>query len=312
MGLNSETMRKKIIFIIAGCFTTLVFFSACEKPVNIDLPYDGNKIVINSLIMRDSFIYARLTNSTPARGSNGYNTGFPIPAGAKIDLYENDVFKETLVRRNIYGKDYFVSVSKATEGKKYTLKASATGLDNAEGSDIIPHKPSFSGVEFRQISTGNNEKARIVINIDDPAGEKNYYRLRLYAADTNTSPAGPRFFIDKQDYQYFKVDNLASSSDFDIFGDYEYSQLYFTDDKFDGRNVSLTVDISYFSPSQQYIAPELVHLSKDSYHYLQSRENQFNNEGNPFTEAVVVYNNINGGYGIVGGMADSIKVVRKQ
>ena len=61
-----------------------------------------------------------------------------------------------------------------------------------------------------------------------------------------------------------------------------------------------------------YIAPELVHLSKDSYRYLQSRENQFNNEDNPFTEAVVVYNNIKGGYGIVGGMADSITVIRKQ
>jgi len=293
---------------MSSCFIALLFFTACEKPINIDLPYEGNKIVINSLIIRDSLIYARLTNSSQLSNSSF----FPVPAGAKIDLYENDLFKETLVRRNIYGKDYFVSLSKSAEGKKYTLKASATGLDNAEGSDVIPPKPSFTEVEFKQTSTGNNQRAKLVITINDPAGEKNYYRLRLYGADTNTSPIGSRFIIDKQDYQYFKVDNLASNSDFDIFGDYDYSQIYFTDDKFDGRNVSLTVNVEYFSSADLYIAPELVHLSRDSYRYLQSRENQFNNEGNPFTEAVVVYNNINGGYGIVGGMADSIKVVRKQ
>jgi hypothetical protein len=306
MDLNSKTMQKNIF--ITTCSIALLFFSACEKPVNIDLPYEGNKIVINSLMMKDSFMYARLTNSSQLSSSSI----FPVPAGAKIDLYENDVFKETLTRRNIWGKDYFVSVSKAIEGKKYTLKASAAGLDNAEGSDLIPHKPYFDGIEFKQTNSGSDQKAKLVININDPAGEKNYYRLRFYAADSNTSVTGPRFFINKQYYQYFKVDNLSSSSDFDVFGDYEYSQLYFTDDKFDGRNVSLTVNISYFSSSQQYIAPELVHLSRDSYRYLQSRENQFNNEGNPFTEAVVVYNNISGGYGIVGGMADSIKIVRKQ
>ena len=285
-----------------------MFFPSCEKEVKIDLPYEGNKIVINSFILKDSLIYARLTNSSQFASSNN----FPVPAGAKVDLYENDVLKETMTRRNIYGREYFVSVSKAISGKKYTLKASATGLDNAEGSDTIPQKPSFTPNEFKQTNTGNDEKAKLIINITDPAGEKNYYRLRLYGADTNRSSTGPRFIINKYDFHYFKVDNLASNNNFDIFGDYDYWQIYFTDDKFDGRNVSLTVNLNYFPSSTMYIAPELVHLSRDSYRYLQSRDNQFNNEDNPFTEAVVVYNNIRGGYGIVGGMADSITVARKQ
>ena len=308
MGSNFNIMRKKISYIIVCCLSSLLFFLSCEKEVKIDLPYEGDKIVVNSFIMKDSLIYARLTNSSQISNRNY----FPVPAGAKIDLYENDVFKETTTVKNIYGREYFVSSSKAIAGKKYTLKATATGLDNAEGSDTIPQKASFAPVEFKQTTSGNNEKAKLVITINDPAGQKNYYRLRLYGADTNRSATGPRFIIDKYDFYYFKVDNLASNNDFDIFGDYDYRQIYFTDDKFDGRNVSLTVNLNYFPSSISYIAPELVHLSRDSYRYLQSRDNQFNNEDNPFTEAVVVYNNIKGGYGIVGGMADSITVVRKQ
>ena len=301
-------MRMKITYTIIGCISSLFFFLSCEKEVKIDLPYEGNKIVVNSFIMKDSLVYARLTNSSQLASSNN----FPIPSGAKIDLYENDVFKETLTKKNIYGREYFASVSKAIGGKKYALKASATGLDNAEGSDTIPQKASFTPVEFKQTNTGNEEKAKLVININDPAGQKNYYRLRLYGADTNRQSTGPRLIVNKHYYHYFKVDNLASNNNFDIFGDYEYWQIYFTDDEFDGRNVSLTVNLGYFSSSMMYIAPELVHLSRDSYRYLQSRDNQFNNEDNPFTEAVVVYNNIRGGYGIVGGMADSITVARKQ
>jgi len=301
-------MTKRIVYIISSCISSLFFFPSCEKTVNIDLPYEGNKIVVNSFMMKDSLIYARLTNSSQLASRNN----FPIPAGAKIDLYEDDVFKETMTRRNIYNSEYFISMSKAISGKKYTLKASATGLDNAEGSDTIPQKPSFTPVEFKQANTGNDEKAKLVININDPAGQKNYYRLRLYRADTNTQSTGPRFRVDKQYYHYFKVDNLTNNNDFDIFGDFEYWQIYFTDDEFDGRNVSLTVNLNYFPSAIMYIAPELVHLSRDSYRYLQSRDNQFNNVDNPFTEAVVVYNNIKGGYGIVGGMADSITVVRKQ
>ena len=301
-------MKIKINYIFLSCIIAILFAS-CEKEVNIDLPYEGDKIVLNSFMMKDSLIYVRLTNSTQLANTSS----FPIPAGARVDLYENDVIKETLVRRFIFGKEYFVSASKAAGGKKYTMKASATGLDNAEGTDTIPTKPSFVPVEFKETPGSSNHQARLVINLNDPPGEKNYYRLRLYSVDTNLSSVGPRLLVDKDNFIYFKVDNIASNYDFDIFGgDIDYWQIYFPDDKFDGRNVSLTINISNFFTNVQYLAPELVHLTRDSYRYLQSSGNQFDNEGNPFTEAVVVYNNIKGGYGIVGGMADSIAIIRKQ
>lgn len=288
-------------------FTLLISFGSCEKDINIDLPYEGNKIVLNALMLRDSTIYVRLTSSSELNSGNN----FPVPAGARVDLYENDIFKETLSRRIINGREFFASSFPSQLGKKYTCKASATGMDAAEGADVIPAKPSFYGEEFKEVTVNGSRTYRLKIRVIDPPGTGNYYRLRLYEADTNTSAQGPRVIINKNQFFSFTINNFSDGSTSDLFGDNFYRQLYFTDETFDGREISLTVDVSYYGGST-YIAPELVQLTRDAYRYLQSRETQRNNDGNPFSEAVVVYNNVKGGYGIVGGMADSLTAVRLQ
>jgi Domain of unknown function (DUF4249) len=302
MKLKITAINRLLLLIVSA-----IALGSCERDVAIDLPYEGNKIVMNALIMRDSLVYARVTNSSELNT----NSSFQTPAGAAISLYENDVLKETMQRKMINGYEYFVSSFRSQEGKKYTLKATASGLDAAEGSDRIPAKPSFGVEEYKEVTVNGTVEYRVTIRINDPAGEKNYYRLRLYGADTNLSATGPRVLVRKYDRQYFDVDNLASNAAFDVFGDNEYREVFFTDDRFDGRDVSLTLNLSYNNGST-YLAPELVQLTRDAYRYLQSRDNQVTNEGNPFTEAVVVYTNIAGGYGIVGGMADSVAVVRKR
>ncbi|MBI5856215.1 MAG: DUF4249 domain-containing protein [Sphingobacteriales bacterium] len=302
-------MKKNNLYkLAAALLSVIVLLTACEKEVKINLPYEGNKIVLNSLIFSDSLIYARVTNSSEL--SNTRN--FPVPAGAKIDLYENDVFRQTMGTINIYGNSWFVSSFRSVRGRKYTLKASATGLADAEGSDIIPAKPSLRGESYRIINSNGSEKAKVVIRINDPVGEKNYYRLRVYAADTNYISTGPRILVDKSGTEYFRVDKLVSNAAFDIFGDNEYRQIYFTDDQFNGNEISLTIELGYYPSSHLYIAPELTAITRDAYRYLQSRENYSINDGNPFTEAIITYNNISGGYGIVGGLSDSLVLIRKQ
>jgi hypothetical protein len=258
--------------------------------------------------MKDSLIYARVTSSSALTNNN---PGFPIPAGAKIDLYENNVLKETMTRKTIYSTEYFVSSFKSIAGKKYTLKASATGLTNAEGFDIIPVKPSFEKTEFKEVLSNNTVTGRLVLKIKDPASVKNYYRFRVYYADTNIAATGPRVLINKQGYYYFSTNNFTSNDVFGLLGDTESRQLLFSDDQFDGKDVTLTINLSVYSGIPTYIAPELVNLSAETYKYLKSKDNQQINDGNPFTEAVIVYNNIIGGYGIVGGMADSTAIFRK-
>jgi Domain of unknown function (DUF4249) len=300
------TLKNKIFISLLS----LLFLTACEKQIKIDLPYEGDKLVLNALIMNDSLVYARITSSSEIRNIINY----PTPPGAKADLYENDLLKETLSIKNIGGTDYFVSTLRAQQGKKYTIKVTATGLAAAEGSAIIPGVANFIPADFRLVNNNNSSQAKVTIKITDAPGVKNYYRLRLYDADTNRVATGPRYLINKNFQFYFRVDNLVSNTAFDILSDNSYGQVVFSDDKFDGKEVSLTVNIeSYFnSGTDDYLATELTSLSEDAYRYIQSRNNQLDNDGNPFVEPVVVYNNIKGGYGIAGGMAMGMRVIKQQ
>ncbi len=48
----------------------MVAATACEKVVEMDVPYDGDRIVVNSFIQPDSAVYIRVTRSQ-ASGRNG-------------------------------------------------------------------------------------------------------------------------------------------------------------------------------------------------------------------------------------------------
>ena len=158
-------MRKLFSILIVTIFIFL--FSACEKAVKIDIPYDGDKIVINSIITRDSLIYARVTNSSRL----GSWTSYLESPGASVALYEDDVFRETMGKIEIAERSYLVSSFPAVDGKKYTLKATADNLEPAEGSDIIPAKPFFNADKFKQIPGNTNYAVRLVLKI-----KENIYR----------------------------------------------------------------------------------------------------------------------------------------
>ncbi len=51
---------KKIVYLLA-----IAALPACEKAANIPVAYEGDRIVVNSLVQEDSVVYLRLTRSQP-------------------------------------------------------------------------------------------------------------------------------------------------------------------------------------------------------------------------------------------------------
>lgn len=306
---------KNEFYILCMFFISMVL-SSCEKSVNIKLPFDGHKMVLNSIITNDSLVYAHITRNEPNESNVNF---FYELENCKVDLYENDVFKETLALKMINGKKYYVSDHKAKSANKYTIKAALTNeslvkdLPNVEGSDVIPVKPSFEPLEFWQsASTQNNQnRHKLTLKLKDPGGIKNYYRLRVFSANYNNSTR--RYTINKNNEQYFTIDNFKDqNSIFGAFDEDGYGVNYFTDETFDGQEITLTLTLNRLYNNQGFIAPELVSMSRSAYLYFDSKKKQSDNEDNPFTEAVVVYNNIQNGYGIVGGIADSLAVIKRR
>lgn len=275
----------------------MCFFS-CNKDLTIALPYDENKIVLNSLIAKDSIIYARLTAPAQANTFSDINSG-------QVFLYKNGVFLEKLTPTYFNFNLYYISVSKALEGYTYTLKATAPGRDAAEGTDIIPGKPFYTALSFKKI----NSKHKVQIQIKDNPYQTNFYRLRIFGATENDMN---QIEIDKSWPQYFTVDNVDLSG-LGIFSTVEDEVSYFSDEKFNGENIDLNISLDNYDEDNTHIALELEGLTKASFQYLKSKyQSSINVSNNPFSENVIIYNNIKGGYGIVGGVAERIIAIKKQ
>lgn len=291
--------KTQFLFVIIS----LLLFS-CEQDINIDLPYSGDKIVLNAILTSDSIIHARITKSAPT--TNNVKSYTELQQ-CKADLYENDVLAETLKETVIGGKRYYISTNKIKSNAKYSIRVSYAGLTSVQGEDVVPLKPSFEPVKYWSYS---NSDSKLSIKLKDPAGQKNYYSLQVFASKYDQNWHTYSVYNSLYD---ISIDNFAN--DGGLFGELEgdiENVIYFNDDTFDGQEITLSVTV-YNSNWGGYdaAAPQLSSLSRSAYLYFDSKRKQDNTEENPFAEAVVVYNNIENGFGIVGGVADSLANIRR-
>lgn len=289
----------------------LLACTSCERNVKIDLPYPGDKIVLNTFITSDSVLEVHLTKSATSQSNS---TVFQELAGCKAELYENDIYKETLVEKTVNnGRKYYGSVLKAKSSQRYTLKVTYPGYTGVEGSDEVPKKARFQPIEFwKEANPPDSLRPyRLDLDLDDPAGERNFYRLRILMASYNASTK--RYSVNRNSEIPFIINNLKTNTGFMGFEDNGLDRIvYFTDETFDGNKIRLNLTLRYSSSERIYLAPEVTTLSKAAFMYLETKQKQLDNTDNPFVEAVVVFNNIKGGYGIVGALADSIAVIKRR
>jgi hypothetical protein len=285
-------MKNIYIILLAA-----IGFTSCQKDVDVVIPYEGTKLVLNSLFRSDSIIYAQVSLSQ--RLANTFNA--TTPSGASVQLFENGVSQGNMSTINVYGRTYFVSTIKAKPNFVYTMVANANGYTSVTGTDTVPSKPVIQVTSVtRSTSTGsgnNNDKVRVQLQ-DDPNIE-NFYLVKVYQADTNRTAVGPRYQVDNSFPLYFSIDGISNGDPGGVFGPPGDNEQYIDDATFNGRNVTLNLNVeSNFGNT--YAVVEVISLTKSTYRYLKSVNQQGNAQGDPFAEATVVYNNIKNGYGIVG------------
>jgi hypothetical protein len=297
---------KTYQFIIAACIT--IFLHSCEKTVNVDIPYEGDKIVLNAFMRQDSFIYAQVSKTVKL----SQNNNFVVPSGAVVQLYNNGVFVENMLSQNINNRTFFKSTAAANANGIYTVKALATGLTPVEGTDTMPTKANSTGLSYTVVNgTNNTNEARLKVKLNDPNNIKNYYLIRVFSADTNTASTGPRYLIDNYKVG-FSIDIIAPDRSTAIFGgDDIYTEALFTDEQFNGKEITINIKANGYGYGN-YKAIEVLALSRTAYRYIASINSQFDNQGNPFAEATIVYNNISNGFGIVAGTAANVHILKKQ
>lgn len=274
-------------------FLLVLTITGCEKFIDISIPEESNKPVLNLLMNKDSMMIARVSFSARLNGSQS----IPEARNAVVNLFENGTFKETLTPYVNTGLTYYRANTIAKAGANYRVTAAIPGFAEVSGADQIPDTVETG--EMRMVLAQVNSwqtKATITVQLHDDPAVRNYYRVRLYQIYewVDGSGNGGR----RKSQQYFETEE----ADLSLFDDKIRGEFYTTDALFNGRSPRFIFRADIYNDFQNMIV-EITSLTYDSYNYLNSSFLAWEKNEDGLSEKVIVYNNIVNGLGIVGGVA---------
>ena len=322
------TMKPHPFILLA--IILLAALEACETVVDIDLPPEPTRLVVNSFITPDYDVSVRVSKSKSVLDSSPSGS-FTYVEGAQITLFEDGTDVARLAPEDEYGG--YTTSFRPRAGHRYAVQVVAEGLEAVEASsDIVP------AVAIRELTADSiftesgyncvdddcspyySKDYRFQLRLTDPGDRDDFYEIVGYTTVLDSFPTAEtengETIFEKTTYQYpidFTTDDPAvENPEFSVDGDSFYgSSLLFTDEIFAGRSytINFTTNHSYGSDLTKVVI-ELRTLSRDRYEYLRSRHLQDYHAGNPFSEVVPVYTNIENGFGIFAGYStDSVVVV---
>jgi hypothetical protein len=298
--------------ITAAILITAIVIISCTKNVEVKIPYDGDKLVLNSLFTADSNLYAKLYVSKKVTASNN----FVSPATAVLTLFENNINIGNFSVIDIYGVKYYKSPITAKAGRSYKITAASPNYTTVEATDTVPFATQVQIQSLGVITATNNNTSgfdrKLKFRLKDDAFNENFYMVKVFLADTNRTAAGPRYtFPNGTSYGFqcevegFNTDPLNTISNF---GD---NEVFISDETFNGKDITLTLNFAHYGGNFSHFALEVTSISKTTYRYLKSVKLQQNTTGDPLAEVSLVYNNVINGYGIVGAANKKLVFVKK-
>jgi|GEM_PF-370142 len=295
-------MRKLLYLLLV-----LSLVSCLKK----EIPFEGKDakslLVLSSTFSTDSLMKVYLSPTKSVVGKD-VKIDLLTDRQASVDVYDGDNVESLIYDAD---KKAFVGLKKATEGKKYTIKAIADGLDDVEASVFVPTVVEITNVSiFENYRSDSYEDRRFRFSFKDPEA-KNYYKVSLFSTykEVNVSKFQTVEFTSKDDVFKGKSDGIGDS-----FED-EYSNRFgvFTDDFIGGKDYTIELNLASYNLStyaddfKLYVS--LQSISEDYYLFLKSYELQLEAGDSPFSEPVQIWSNVEGGAGIAAAYSASTKEV---
>lgn len=321
-----ERMKGTMRFIFAAIAATVVL--SCEKDISFVGQYDGEKIVMFALAEPGHPLVVKLESSDfilnkeeeSMRGTISDGSVWGKVGDREIGFVKNDTI------RGRYDSSYVPS-----EGETIEISASRKGYATVNACTTVPEAPHFR-IESCRADTPEDEESwyrvHVKLTIDDPAGLRNFYSLRMYSVnkvdyDGEIRTVTQRLFLMSDNVLFYNSTPGLELIEGVVDGSSEVPD-YFDDGIFDGTSYTFEVvfeeypsvpsymlwDYDYSSDadpelkSRTYVA-ELSAVSPELYRYSMSVAdyNMYDNGiGYIFGEPVSIFNNIEGGIGCFGAM----------
>lgn len=296
---------KKLVWIFCAALTS------CELIIDVDVPYDGDKIVINGLQRTTNRWTVDVSHSLYVL-DNDFRYGFPTQPADVTIFDESDGSSIKLVADTL---GLYIHNSYPQEGHKYRIVAKSNGLPDVEAVMVVPRSIKMKDVKWDSSDVNQNgnqyySNVRVDITFDDPAEEKNYYAIRLAQHFTVTyqRPIDPAPRTDSITQYYDAViDDPAISTEDD-------GKRRFSDETFNGTTYTAPIEIGFYgSPGYKVyrVDLELITISEEYFRYEESRELYNEVDGDPFAQPVQIYTNITNGFGVFAGTSTDLRTYKR-
>jgi len=298
----------RLIYIISIVW---FFITGCESDLQLKLNEGGGKLVLYAFPTADSILSVHLSKSINQssvdyfeRIYDGYITIYKN--GTRVDSFTWP-YKETWQQRpaiSIKSNDYIKIVGGNTEGLL------------VEGETTLPETiPINKIIKLDTISTKDGGYILYNINFSDPKDIENYYQL-IISSETRDSTNKK---IESQQINYIKTDDVfyIRNQEGSLLGGIDFLGT-FSDYLITSENYNLKIGIPEIylekpdEKQKRIIRFNLMSLSEDYYKYIRSRVVAEYNYDLPLVDPIKPHTNINGGLGLVGGIAiasDSIIII---
>ena len=282
----------------------LLLFSGCETIIDIDIPEDEPRLVLNGFINPDSTLSISLFQSMGI-----LETGeFRAVEAANVTVYDKDGVR--IADLTDSGSGRYMSAFIPEVGQEYRIEASKSNFATVESSDMIP-SDSAEVISINLNLTesgfegGGSGEYDIDFTIRDYAGT-DFYEVQVFERSV--------YEFDGQRYENFG--NRFLESEDPVFDEFNSSGLglLFGDALFDEGELKITVSTYLNLGNNCDEVPECLSeesflivrkVSESYFRYNRTLRLQQDLEGNPFAEPVSVFNNIKNGFGIFAGYRNS-------
>lgn len=268
----------KYIPFILGAFM-LIFLSACEKEIDLNLPEPEIKIVVEGWIDQGDYPIVMLTKSSPYFSVVDSAAIVNMIVQNATVVVSDGVISDTL--KPVYDPDYFPpllykgTIIKGEVNKTYELKVITDSVTLTSTTTILPSVPLESAwfkVEDNQDSLGY-----IWATFHDPADQNNYYRLfaKRIGKDAHFTPILESVYDDKffngQSFQFSMMRGIASLTD-----------------------TTTDPEMTYFKIGDTVVVKSCS-IDKAAYDFWRTAEGDMYMSGNPFASPSPIITNILGG-----------------
>ena len=315
--------------LLCGALAATLGLASCESVVPIDLPAHTPRLSVTYTLSnhappageRDFFDNRSLYVSTSQSITNTNRLAGRADATVELRDASGQVVEQFRPRGSGgYGgtdstKGYYVPVRGyvGQPGQRYTLRASAPGVEQVEAALTLPATPTIESGSYALDPAQPNYqyRGRLTFSIRDNAATTDYYLAYAQVLDANGQPLGmvQQDYGDRDDTDFavrFERLDLSWPGGF-------YQTLPISDAGRQGQRLSYSSNV-YLSgnflgnPDSRkpaFIRVIVSSIPADTYEFYQSIQRYYDTEGNPFAEPAPLRSNVLGGYGLFGGATDA-------